>query len=363
MVKVASIDNFVESCRQACLAISDNIIISANKLAADLLGYSSRELLTGLATSPIIGKQVLEPGVHSLSLPTDSDIPLEIVAFTVSWPTSEDVWLVYLHPNLACTETVASDMAPCSNYCQSRLIKEMQDMEKAYQFQKRFIRSFSHDVRTPLTAVQGYVRMLSDGVAGDITETQSQYLQKALDSSDQLLDMINRVLKTSKSEALGPKLDPVSCRPDQIVARAVSSVSPQAKDKGIRINYHSKDCAEGLYDRQRLLVVLLNLLQNAVKFTDEGSIDVYIETCSGGVEIVIVDTGIGIPETSIADIFDEFTQIQPEDKHENSGFGLGLSIVANMIELMGGWLVVSSLPGTGTGFTLRVPELNAEQQK
>lgn len=239
------------------------------------------------------------------------------------------------------------------------LHKTMQDLEKSYQLQKDFLNNVTHDVRTPLTAVQGYVKMLMEGIAGEITEFQSQLLQKVLISSDQLLDMVNCILETNKSRNGKLSLLPSACKPDVILSGAVSSISPQAEEKNLAVTFNRIECRTGLYDQQKLTMILLNILGNAVKFTEYGSIETSIIEDEKGVEITIIDTGVGIDKTRLPNIFDEFVQLESPRKHKHPGFGLGLSIVANMIELMHGCIVVSSEAGIGTAFTIKIPWMDS----
>jgi len=242
---------------------------------------------------------------------------------------------------------------------EAELLKAMQELENAYKLQAIFLNNVMHDVRTPLTAIQGYVKMLLEGVAGEISEFQSQLLQKVLVSSDQLLEMVNSMLEISKSRNSSLTLNPKVCKPDAILSRTVSSISPQAQEKGINLVFNRIDCGTGLYDQQKLTMILLNILGNAVKFTECGSIEVGITGLNDGVEIIVIDTGVGIEKDSLPNIFDDFVQLESVKKHKHPGFGLGLSIVANMIELMNGCLIVSSEEGIGTAFTILIPELDS----
>jgi PAS domain S-box-containing protein len=331
------------------------------------------EEATGISSAEAIGRSIFDV------LPfTANDPNISFFYDALQGKETRNAELIYERPGIGNKEYVEMSFSPHYNstgevigvihltrnitaakQSEAELVKAMQELENAYKLQAIFLNNVTHDVRTPLTAIQGYIKMLLEGVAGEINDFQSQLLQKVLVSSDQLLEMVNDMLMVSKSRNSKLTLNPQICRPDVILSRTVSSISPQSHEKGLNLIFNRVDCANGLYDQQKVTMILLNILGNAVKFTDHGSIEVSITKYSEGVEVIVADTGIGIGETSLPSIFDEFVQLEYPREHKNLGFGLGLSIVANMIELMNGCLVVSSHIGTGTAFTIRIPELKS----
>jgi PAS domain S-box-containing protein len=232
------------------------------------------------------------------------------------------------------------------------------ELEQSYMLQREFLNNVTHEVRTPLTAVKGYAEMLMEGVAGPISDEQSALLKKVLTSSQHLLDVVNGVLQMARLKSGRIAIYPRVCDPRLIVEKSVSAVLPQAQRKGLAINVGP--CCTGClgtYDEEKLLIILTNLLTNAVKFTEAGSVDVLVTCCSSGTQIIVIDTGMGIEESDIRGIFVEFQQLDYPHKHKPSGFGIGLAIVATMVDAIGASLAVSSLKGTGTAFTLCVPVL------
>lgn len=240
------------------------------------------------------------------------------------------------------------------------LRKAHADLEQAYRLQQEFLNNVTHEVRTPLTAVKGYAEMLLEGLAGPVSEEQATLLGKVLTSSQHLLDVVNSVLEIARLKTGRIELNNRFCDPRAIVEKSVSTVLPQAQWKQLQLNVHS-DAAGclGLYDEGKLLIILANLLTNAVKFTEAGSVEVLVTCCPSFAEIVVVDTGMGISSSDLPNIFEEFTQLDYPRKHKPSGFGIGLSIVATMVETIGATLIVSSEKDLGTAFTLRVPVLEA----
>lgn len=232
------------------------------------------------------------------------------------------------------------------------------ELEQAYRLQQEFINNVTHEVRTPLTAVKGYAAMLMEGLAGPVSEEQTELLKKVLTSSDHLLDVVNGVLRIARIKSGRATANPKACDPRLVVEKCVTSIVPQALQKGLEIDVEAGKCgATGMYDEERLVTVVTNLLTNAVKFTEEGTIEVLIECCPSATEIVVADPGMGIDDDSLPTIFDEFVQLDQPRKHKPAGFGIGLAIVAAMVETMGASLTVSSGKGLGTAFTLRLPVL------
>jgi|GEM_PF-2226855 len=237
-----------------------------------------------------------------------------------------------------------------------KLLQTNEELHKAYLTQKEFLNNVTHEVRTPLTAVQGYCEMLLEGIFGPISDEQSDMINRILASSTQLMDIVNTILEMTRLSCGAPTLRLKVCDPGMLLSQVLVTTTPLASRKSVAINItdNSED-RMGMYDEQKLLVVLTNLLTNAIKFTDRGSIDIFIEIEQNSTTIIVADTGIGIKEGQISTIYDEFRQLDFPGKHKPSGFGIGLSIVAAMVDVMGAELTVSSAQGVGTAFTLYLP--------
>jgi PAS domain S-box-containing protein len=237
-----------------------------------------------------------------------------------------------------------------------KLLKTNEELHKAYLTQKAFLNNVTHEVRTPLTAVQGYCEMLIEGIFGPISEEQSDMINRILASSTQLMEIVNTILEMTRLSCGAPILRLKVCDPGMVLSQVLVTTTPLASRKSVAINIvdDSKDRL-GMYDEQKLMVVITNLMTNAIKFTDRGSIDIFMEIEQNSTTITVADTGIGIKESQIETIFDEFKQLDFPGKHKPSGFGIGLSIVAAMIDVIGATLTVSSAQGVGTAFTLYLP--------
>lgn len=233
-----------------------------------------------------------------------------------------------------------------------------EDLERAYKLQRDFLNNVTHEVRTPLTAVQGYAEMLLEGLAGPLNSEQRMLLDKMLSCSDQLLQIVGGVLEIAKLKSGRIMLRPRVCNPACVVDKAISVVMPQANRKGLTVTVQlPKQQTMAVYDEEKLTAIVTNLLSNAVKFTETGEISVTAQYGPKGIEIIVIDTGMGINPDDVPTIFDEFSQLDYPRKAKPSGFGLGLAIVSTMVETIGGTLTVSSQKCLGTAFTLWAPAL------
>lgn len=229
--------------------------------------------------------------------------------------------------------------------------------EEDYNLQHMFLNNITHEIRTPLTAVQGYASMLLEGAAGPVSAEQSALLRKIVSSSESLIQAMGCVLEVARLRSGETALRLMACSPRQILEDAVSVVTPMARKKGLTVNVScSLSGHTGIYDQDKLAAVFRNLLTNAVKFTESGGVRVELGRTAGGFEVTVVDTGIGIAQANLERIFDEFSQFDYPGKHKPDGFGVGLTIVATIVEAIGASLTVSSKEEVGTAFTLNVPE-------
>lgn len=237
--------------------------------------------------------------------------------------------------------------------------KAHEDIQRAYDLQRQFLNNITHEVRTPLTAVQGYALMILEGLAGPVSEQQASLLRKMLACSDDLLKMVGGVLDIARLKSGIVGIRPKVCSPRLIVDKCILAVNPQSKAKGLTVSIESSnDAQQGLYDEDKLTVIITNLLSNAVKFTDSGGIEIILTSDASGMEVIVADTGMGINVPDMGSIFDEFGQLDYPKKHKPAGFGIGLAIVATMVETIGATLTVSSKKSHGTAFTLQVPVLD-----
>jgi signal transduction histidine kinase/CheY-like chemotaxis protein len=225
-----------------------------------------------------------------------------------------------------------------------------------------FLANMSHEIRTPMNAILGFSELLQDQLQDP---RQQQYLQSIRSSANSLLMLINDILDVSKIEAGVMKLRLEPTDPREISDLIRTLFAEPAARKRIRLACHvAADLPRALLiDRIRLRQILVNLVGNAVKFTDVGMVETRVtwnkQPASSQITLLIEvqDTGTGIPEDKLATIFNPFTQAGTHRDKENQGTGLGLAIVKRLMELMGGTVTVTSVPGQGSIFRLRFPDV------
>jgi signal transduction histidine kinase/CheY-like chemotaxis protein len=227
--------------------------------------------------------------------------------------------------------------------------------ETANRAKSEFLARMSHDLRTPLNAIGGYAELVEMGLRGPVTEQQREAMGRIQWAKDHLLTLINDILSFAKLEAgqVTINLEPVDVR--QVAMELRPLIEPQVTAKQLRYEQPGNDSLMVVADRERLVQVLLNLATNAVKFTDTGTVGVAWEPDTSHALIHIRDTGCGIAAERLEHIFDPFVQAGGSMVEEREGVGLGLAISRELLRLMNGDLSVSSEPGRGSEFTVRVP--------
>jgi signal transduction histidine kinase len=241
-----------------------------------------------------------------------------------------------------------------------RLFEEIQDksrqVEEASKHKSQFLANMSHELRTPLNAILGYTELVLDGIYGDAPEKMRNVLERIQTNGKHLLGLINDVLDLSKIEAgqLVLTLNDYSIK--DMMQSVYVAVEPLAGNKklGFKLEVPSNlPAAHG--DERRLSQVLLNLVGNAIKFTDNGEVAMKAAAANGSYTIAVTDTGPGIAEADQAKIFEEFQQSESTHTKAKGGTGLGLAIAKRIVEMHGGRLWVESKLGNGSTFFFTVP--------
>ncbi len=229
-------------------------------------------------------------------------------------------------------------------------------LEAANKHKSQFLANVSHELRTPLNAIIGFTRIVLRKTEEQIPDLQKQNLQKVLISSEHLLGLINGLLDLAKIEAGRLEIFAEPFRLEDVVQVATSTVEPILKDGRVRL---VKDIAPDLppinSDRDKLKQVILNLLSNSAKFTEQGEIKVSAWQENGSLKLVVSDTGIGMKQEALSHIFDEFRQEDMSTTRKYGGTGLGLAIVKKLTNLLGGEIEVESEVGAGSRFTITLP--------
>jgi signal transduction histidine kinase len=214
----------------------------------------------------------------------------------------------------------------------------------------------SHELRTPLNAILGYAELMADGAYGEPSEKMLGILKRLEANGKHLLGLINDVLDLSKIEA-GQLVLELSDYCVQDIAQTVrSTLEPLASDKKLAFKLElAPDLPPGHGDGRRLTQVLINLVGNAIKFTDAGEVAIKAESNNGSFHVSVRDTGPGISAADQANLFQEFQQADNAITRKKGGTGLGLAISKRIIEMHGGKIWVESQPGQGSTFTFKLP--------
>lgn len=233
-------------------------------------------------------------------------------------------------------------------------------LELANKVKAEFLTTMTHELRTPMNSIIGYTEMILDGNDGEINEEQRKDLEIILRSAENLLSLINDVLDLSKSEAGKMNYKYKYFNIIDEISLLIKNINVMSQNKGLEIIFEHDDNVNEIYsDPVKIHQIVSNLLSNAVKFTDHGSIKVSISKKDYGfINISVSDTGIGIPEDELDNIFHEFKQLDSSSTRKYGGTGLGLSIVKALTEGLGGTISVTSKLGEGSTFSIRIPIVN-----
>jgi signal transduction histidine kinase len=236
--------------------------------------------------------------------------------------------------------------------------------ETADRVKSAFLATMSHELRTPLNSIIGFTGIILDGLAGPLNPEQERQLAMVQNSARHLLALINDVLDISKIEAaqLEVTRGPVAVR--ATVSKVTDIVRPLAEKKGLALQVELAPGIETLVsDQRRIEQVLINLLNNAIKFTEQGGVTLRVvrDETGGVVQFQVHDTGMGIKPEALPTLFQPFRQIDTGLTRHHEGTGLGLAICRRLAELMGGRIEVRSEWGQGSVFTFTLPGTGAEQ--
>jgi signal transduction histidine kinase len=242
----------------------------------------------------------------------------------------------------------------------ARLFREIaeksEELAQASQHKSQFLANMSHELRTPMNAILGYTELMADGIYGELPSRAVAVLERVQNNGKHLLALINDVLDLSKIEAGQLSLTLEDYALPDVVQSVVGAAEGLATTKGLKF---TADIMPGLPtghgDARRLSQVLLNLVGNAVKFTDAGEVAIGAAAKDGHFVLTVRDTGPGIAPADHGKIFEEFQQVDSSNTRKKGGTGLGLAISKRMVEMQGGTISVESELGRGATFRVTLP--------
>jgi signal transduction histidine kinase len=243
----------------------------------------------------------------------------------------------------------------------AELEKASDELKRKHDETQKFYHTLSHELKTPLTAALEFVSLVMEGLAGAVNATQMEYLGIALHSCKQLHGCINDLLDASRLETGKLSVEVRTNSLSALVKQTLTSLEPSATGKGVTLRHEMQPDLQNIpFDERRMTQVITNLVNNALKFTDSGG-HVTVKVSEAPVQpdflcVSVTDTGRGIPEDELGRIFERLYQIKDGDATNEQGFGLGLYLCRELVQLHGGRIWAESQPGQGSVFTLLLPK-------
>ncbi|MEI6222555.1 MAG: ATP-binding protein [bacterium] len=250
------------------------------------------------------------------------------------------------------------------NQYASSLEQKTKDLEKAYkelqvldQAKMEFVSIASHQLRTPISALRGYVSMLSEGDYGKLTKAELEAVRKTENNIERLAIIVEDILSIAQIEAGKFIIHPTSCAISPIIVDVIEQLTERAEKKGLALRFLPPSTAipNLTLDTQKILQALTNLVDNAIHYTSKGSIKVTLTHKQNSVQVTVKDTGIGIVKDYLEKLFTKFSREEQAQRIRPDGTGIGLYLVKNIVEAHGGTILVKSQVGKGTSFTLSFP--------
>jgi PAS domain S-box-containing protein len=329
---------------------NDNKAIVANPAIIGLLGQPA-EAITGRGIESLMdGKVDADDQEMILNLLKDREVSHSGLKF--EW--GKKTLSVSMAPVRDNSSRVTGTVAVFRDFTREAEIDRMKST---------FVAIASHELRTPLNAIMGYTEMLQENIYGPLTERQCGAMERLMSNTGHMLSLVNNLLDRARMEAGTLQLNIISFSATGLIAGVKGVMEVMAQANGLKLSTSiADDVPVRLFgDRQRLHQILINLINNAIKFTEQGSVDMRIympDPTHWALEVS--DTGVGIPEEAQSYIFDPFRQVDESATREYGGAGLGLSIVKQLIDLMEGEIKLESEVDQGSTFTVVLPLILSE---
>ena len=298
-------------------------------------------------------KQILEKSYVKIN---ESKTAIDNIIQTIAWVGAITFCLLLIFAYI-----IIRDLTINQNY-RNQLEKLNSEKEDLLRSKMMLLATVTHDIQTPLGSVIGFSDLLKNT---EINSKQNQYLDNIKHSSNYILKLVNDLVDFSKLENDRIKIEKVSFNFKDLIESTCKPLEPNAENKGIELNWDVEEILDNNYvsDPYRLKQILTNLISNAIKFTQEGSVEVVAKIEEGNIEVSVLDTGIGIAKNKQKAVFKEFTQAHDGIEKKFGGTGLGLTIAKKMLRLLDGKIKVDSEENKGSIFTITVPAIKSGVQK
>lgn len=292
-----------------------------NPLGRSLLAVTLSVELEQLALNALDDKKVIETEITF-------NFPKERICVARAWTTNDPPKRVYLS------------------------LVEITDLRRMERVRKDFVANVSHELRTPMTVIRAYTETMMDD--DDDKEIRLRYLPRIISEIDRLTSITHDLLILSTAESGPVRKGP--CELGSIVRYTVNLLAPQAQEKGLALTYEGPDDLDIEANASQITQVVVNLVENAIKYTNEGGVDLHLEDQGEYIRFDVTDTGIGIPEEHLPRLFERFYRVDKARSRAGGGTGLGLSIVKHIIEAHGGSIHVDSAQNRGSTFSVVLPK-------
>jgi PAS domain S-box-containing protein len=231
-----------------------------------------------------------------------------------------------------------------------------EQLKELDRLKSEFLATMSHELRTPMNSIIGFTGILRQELAGPLNDEQKKQLGMVNFSARHLLDLINDLLDLSRIESGKAEISLEQFTVDEVVCQVIDSLKPAAAQKGLSLEREIGDPEKELHsDKKRVFQILLNLANNAVKFTDRGSVKIVVQTQGSDVQFDVIDSGIGIKPEQLANLFQAFRQVDGSAKRVYEGTGLGLYLCKKLVNMLGGTIGAESRFGVGSRFYFTLP--------
>lgn len=339
--KKSEVENILKSIRDGIIVVdSEKRVLLHNESVFGLLGIERGNIMNKPFINAIRNKAINDGLARAID--RGETVDMEIVTHPIAKTTINARIFPFINHSGEISGAITT----------IRDVTSVKNLERA---RTEFIENASHELRTPVALIKGFVETLLGGAMDD-PAAASRFLSMLGKESDRLSNLADDILALERAEkkASGEKADPIDISAQ--VAELARQFFSRGEAKGLTIN--SDFCAEPLYvsiPPEDFMLVFNNLMDNAIKFTDSGAVSVSLKLESGMAELVVADTGDGIPPADAERIFERFYRVDKSRSRQKGGTGLGLSIAKHIVERWGGSIKVASAPGKGSAFTVRLP--------
>lgn len=307
-------------------------IAYANRFAQSLFGFENPSGRSILAVTLSVELEQLALGALDGGKVIETEItfsfPKERICLARAWTTNDPPRRAYLS------------------------LVEITDLRRMERVRKDFVANVSHELRTPMTVIRAYAETMIDDDSDK--ELRDKYLPRIISEVDRLTSITHDLLVLSTAESSPVRKGP--CELGAIVRYAVNLLTPRAEEKGLLLTYEGPDDLDIEANASQITQVVVNLVENAIKYSNEGGVDVRLEDQGEYVRFDVTDTGIGIPEEHLPRLFERFYRVDKARSRASGGTGLGLSIVKHIVEAHGGSIHVDSAQNRGSTFSVVLPK-------